>query len=49
MSFEPLSRHSKFIVHDLLGAKVAFQVAISRSLGKLTKFGGVIKSGILIQ
>jgi hypothetical protein len=48
-SFGPLSRHSKFIVKGVLGATVAFEIVISRILGKLTKFGAAIKSGVLIK
>jgi hypothetical protein len=33
----------------VLGANVAFEIVISRSFADLTKFGGAIKSGVLIQ
>jgi hypothetical protein len=48
-SFGPLSKHSKCIVRGVLGANVAFEIVIFSSFGKLTKFGGAIKSGVLIQ
>ena len=48
-SFGPLSMHSKCIVHGVLGANVGFGIVISHNFGKLTKFGGAIKSGILVQ
>ena len=53
-SFGPLSRHSKCIVLEYsvyleLGANVDFEIVISKKEDKLTKFGGAIKSGVLIH
>ena len=48
-SFGALSRHSKCIVQGVLCANVAFEIVISKKEDKLTKFGGSIKSGVLIQ
>ena len=48
-SFGALSRHSKFIVQGVIGANVAFEIVIPKKEDKLTKFGGAIKSGVLIQ
>jgi hypothetical protein len=36
-------------VGGLLGAKAGFEIVISHIFGKSTKFGGAIKSGVLIQ
>ena len=33
----------------VLGANVDFEIDISKKEDKLTKFGGAIKSGVLIQ
>jgi hypothetical protein len=36
-------------VQKIIGANVGFEIVISHILGKLTKFGGAIRSGVLIQ
>ena len=37
------------MVQGVLGANVDFEIDISKKEDKLTKFGGAIKSGVLIQ
>jgi hypothetical protein len=49
-TFQALKMYHGIVqLQGLLDANVAFEIVISRSFGISTKFGGAIKSGVLIQ
>ena len=45
----PVGSTVLYKVYLHVGANVAFEIVIPKKVDKLTKFGGSIKSGVLIQ